>query len=79
MLAVKRIAGIAPKVSLRECTSSTPLASVNKAADTGLRIPEEKSPEVQNSGINTPRKRTCVHQNFLLSSLDNINKKNAFQ
>ena len=62
MLAVKRPAGVAPEVNLRECTSHTPPPSANKAAHFCLKTQKEISPEVQNRGINGPTKRTDVLQ-----------------
>ena len=36
MLAIKRFAGVAPQVNLRECVTCMPLPSVNKAAHSGF-------------------------------------------
>ena len=46
MLAVKRSAGVAQEMNLRECTSYTPSPSANKAAHSGfetLRRGNQKS------------------------------------
>ena len=60
MLAIKRLAGVAPEVNLKEHTSHMPLPNVKKAAYSGF--------EVQNRGIRGPIKKTCVHRIFLKKS-----------
>ena len=62
MLDIKRSAGVAPEVNLKEHVTCTPQASANKAAYYGSENPEEMSPEVKNCGINGPTKRAYVLQ-----------------
>ena len=57
MLAVKRSAGIAPELNLREHISCMPPPSVNKAAHSGFET-QRMSPKVQNRGISGSTKRT---------------------
>ena len=60
MLAVKRLAGVAPEVNLKECVTCTPLPSANMAAHSGFET-QRWSP---NRGISGPTKRTYVLQNL---------------
>ena len=55
MLAIKRLAGVAPEVNLREHRRHTPLPSANKAAHSGFET-QKMSSEVQNRGISGPIK-----------------------
>ena len=62
----KRLAGVIPEVNLGECISHMSLPSVNKAGHSGFEPQRRpRNPEVQNSGMSSPTKRTCVLQKFL--------------
>ena len=53
MLATKRLGDVVPETKLRECVTSMPPPSVNKAAYSGFET-QKMSPEVQNRGISGP-------------------------
>ena len=60
MLAVKRLAGVAPEANLRECTSCTPLPNVNKAAHSSFET-QRRHHQKSKTGISGPQKGR-VHQ-----------------
>ena len=63
MLAAKRLAGVAPKVNLRECEICMSLPSVNKVAHSGFETQRRchKSPK---KGYQWPHKKDYVLQKF---------------
>ena len=57
MLAAKKTAGVAPEVNLRECTSHTPLPSVNKAEPTVALKPRGDVTRSPKQGYQWPHKK----------------------
>ena len=68
MLAAQRLAGVTPKVNLRECVIHMPLSSMNKAAHTGF---ETQRIHHQNSKTGI----SVVPQKGLMSSKKNFKKE----
>ena len=64
MLATKRLAGVTPKVNLRECVTYSPPLSVNKAAHSGFETQSRHHQKSKTGASVAPTKRTYVPQNL---------------
>ena len=64
MLAIKRSAGVAPKVNLRECIIPMPPSSVNKAAHSGFET-QMKHHQKSKTGVSMAPQKGLVLQKFL--------------
>ena len=64
MLAVKRLAGVAPEVNLKEHTSCTALPSVNKAVHSGFETQRTKHGSIKGGPVKGQIKKKVSGENI---------------
>ena len=78
MLAVKRLAGVAPEVNLRECTLDLHLPPQKQKGQKPLWLwnPEEMPPQIQNRGTSGSKiGNTCVYAQIFKKKTKKTQKK----
>ena len=67
MLATKRLAGVAPEVSLRECVACTPPPIAHKAAYSGLET-HRRCHQKSKTGVSMAPQKGLISSKYFLKS-----------